>query len=601
MAGSRDGVRLEEVYARQGHRLYNFLRWLAGEPHAAISLTEQAFLHYARRTRTERDPRRAASLLYRLAVKIEDAWESRQRWRERLTRGRSSGAWVTGGETSHSSPDAEAFRAALRRISSRSRAVLLLREMEQMPHEQLEEMLNVSSSSLRRRLFSAREEMVRALGRPAGATRQCRQTWVLLSANRDGNLSLQEQEQLKAHLGQCPWCADRSREYEQLARQFQALPRQDAPEELREKVFGTPTSLGTPWVIAPIEILLAVIVGAVLVAVGVSLGTAAWQSGLLAVLFERPFTGPSIYVANATEKGSISVIAARGERVTSQVPLGATPRSLALSPDYQWLYVAHDLGVSVLSTKDNSVSGVIQVPGGAQRVLVHPASRQVYALSATRGPVPGRLWSYDATSRARLDQAIAGFDPYEAAISPDGRRIYIVGGRDTTLTIIETSRLSNTRSLRLPQPGYDYSLVPSPDSQLLYAIDRRRGTVTLVDAAGPAVVRTLPLGRPREISAGAAGIRPSLVIGGSAAISADGKRLYVVSPPPDEGVRIFDTQSFAEVARISRQVNGVAIGPDALYLTSPVEGALLIVDPATYQVIATVQVGENPYSIIYKP
>ncbi|MCL4535841.1 MAG: zf-HC2 domain-containing protein [Bacteroidetes bacterium] len=604
MAGARGPIPLEELYARYGSRIYNYLYWLSGEPGAASTLAQQTFLRYALQRlqrRAESDLQRAGVRLYRLATGLAEARESRRRWRERLTLGRSARGPMQGGEAGRASPEVEAFRAALRRSSGPSRAALLLREMEQLSFEQLQEVLDASPSSLRRRLFSAREELGRAIGSPPGQTRQCRQAWMLLSASRDGNLTLQEQEKLKAHLEQCPWCADRAHAYEMLARHFQALPRQALPDELRESIFGTPTALAMPWVAAPVELLLAAIIGIALLAGVVAMGAAAWQSGFLAAVFERPFTGPSIYVANAAEKGSISVVAAKGERVVAQVPLGAQPRSLAISPDNRWLYAAHDLGVSVLSTRDNSISAVVQVPGGAQRVLVHPITHQIYALSAARGPVPGRIWAYDGNSHARVDQTLAGFDPYEAAISPDGRRIYIVGGRDTSLTVLDTANLNNVRSLRLPSAGYDYSLVPAPDSSLVYVIDRRRGRASLIDGAGSTVLRTVALWQPREAPAIPAGARPSLLAAGGAAVSPDGKRLYVASVPPGDGLGIFTTDSFAEVGRVARRIDGVAAGPEALYLTSAAEGAVLVVDPATYRVVAALQVGESPHSLVYKP
>ena len=609
MAETRDAIRLEELYDRQGDRLYNYLHWLSGDPEVALDVSARSFLQFAVQRKIETDPRRAALILYRLATKLAAGCESRRLWKERLTLGRIGRGWVKGGEATHTSAEDEAFRAALRRISVRARSILLLREMEQVPAEQLSEIAGLSASALRRRLFAAREEMWRTLGRPTGETKECRRAWSLLSDSREGGLVLHEQEELRAHLERCPWCTDRSKDYEALARLFQALPRQTPPESLRDRVFGTPTSLTTPWIVPSVGLALAVIIGVLLATLGISVGTAVWQSGLLAAFFERPFAGPAVYVANAGERGSIAVVAARGERVTRVVPVGAQPLSLTLSPDHRWLYIAHDLGVGVLDTRENAVVRTIQVPGGAQRILVHPEGRRLYALGVARGPVPGRLWVYDSVSQARLDQAVVGLDTYEANLSPDGRWAYVVGGREGILTVVETGNLGHTQNLRLPRAGYDYALVAAPSGRVLYVVDRRRGTVTVVETPRPeadvlqhTIRRTLPLGSPRGVSAPASpGARPTVLAAGGAAVSADGKRLYVALLPPEEGLGVYATDSFGEETRVARRIDGVAIGPEALYLTAAADGVLLVLDPASYRVVATVPVGENPHSVVHKP
>ncbi len=599
MARLQDMVELERLYARHGQRLYNYLFWLTYQPEAAERLTEGSFLRFAGLRRTEVEGPRARPALYRLATRLAQGWERQRQWRERLPFGRSRPQLGPEGEEPQLSREDAGFRTALQSIPLRSRAALLLREMEQMPLEQMEQVLGLSASGLRRRLFNAREEIGLALIHPTVDSRECRQAWMLLSASRDGALALPEQERLRAHLEACPWCAERARDYDILTRRFQSLPPRTAPSELRDQIFSRPTALATPWFVPSMELMVAGIIGAGLVAVGITIGSAVWQSGLLAALFDRPFSGPAVYVANAGEKGSISVVAAKGERVVAQVPLGAQPRSLALSPDLKTLYAAHDLGISLLDTKTNAVTATIQVPGGAQRVLVHPSTGHIYAISAARGPVAGRVWVYDGKSRARLDQAVAGMDPYDAALSPDGRRLFVVGGRETSITVIPTANLGDGTTLRLAQPGYDYSLVSNPNNRTLYAIDRRRSTVTLVDTSDmSAQTASFPLGKAREASSGP---RPNLAAAGGAALSPDGQRLYVALVPPDEGLGIFALDRFSPLARIAHRASGVAAGPEAVYVTSAPDGTMLVTDPATQKVLSTVQVGDSPYAVVYKP
>lgn len=597
-------VRLEELFSQHSDRLYNFLYWLTNSQAAGEDLASRTFLRFAARHRRLTDTRRAVPLLFGEAVRLATEWEQRQEWTKRL---RSLPFF----KREPASPDDEPGRdqgpqpataRALREIHPHHRALLLLREGEQMPFAELASVFGFSSSSLRSRLFHAREAIRIKLGYEPGRNRECLQAWKLLSAMRDSGLVHHEQEELKHHLANCPVCAERSQDYESLAHRLQALPKYPAPSALHQRVFGTPTSLSLPLFVPSAGLVMLVVGGLILVALATAIGTAAWQSGFLATIFDKPFAGPAAYVANAGERGSIAIIATKGERVTKVAPVGAQPRSLAVSPDGRFLYIAHDMGVGIMETQTGSITGTIQIPGGAQRVIADPRGRLIYALETARGRFPTRLFVQEANPQSRPDTSVVGTDAYDIVLTNNGRWILALNGRDATITAADTQNLARTQTMHLPRPGYDFTAVPSPDGKHIYVADRRRNLVTIIDAASMAISRTVALGTAREPGTNLNPLaRPGLLAGGQSTISTDSKRLYITLLPVEEGLGVYNTDGLVEIGRLKRKATGVALGPDALYVSIASEGVVLVADPVSLQVKTTLAVGENPHSIILKP
>jgi YVTN family beta-propeller protein len=275
--------------------------------------------------------------------------------------------------------------------------------------------------------------------------------------------------------------------------------------------------------------------------------------------------GNQAYVTNYYD-GTVSVIDTTTNEVTATIPVGASPTSLAASPDGSTVYVLNqdDSTVSVIDTSTNRVVDTITVP-------VPPDES---------GSV-SHLW--------------------DVAVGPDGT-VY-VSASGGTISVIDptTHEVSGPYSVGPAATG----IVVSADGSRLYVatglwnsemmvVDTR----TLVDTGTVQVVDTVDVGYfnyPID-----------------AEFTPDGKRLYVItggqgSETAESAVMIVDTDDTDPTSATYNQViqtiyggfpQAVAFSPDGTraYVSDTGANTITVIDTRTNQVIGTITVPLTPAS-----
>lgn len=201
------------------------------------------------------------------------------------------------------------------------------------------------------------------------------------------------------------------------------------------------------------------------------------------------------------------------------------PTGLALSPDGQTLYVTENLG-NRLAMVDLATGTIRSVPVGVYpyAVTVAPqgtifvsnwASHDVSVLSPQ-----GELLGTISLPPSRIPETVHATSlPGAMALSPDGRRLYVVESDEDALAVISTRRaqLLKTVSL-LPYPGLPGGLNPNA---IALSPDGKRAYITL---GGLNALEVVDLARDRVLGEIPTGWYPSAVI-----VSSDGKMLYVAN------------------------------------------------------------------------
>jgi YVTN family beta-propeller protein len=318
--------------------------------------------------------------------------------------------------------------------------------------------------------------------------------------------------------------------------------------------------------------------------------------------------GHHLYVAapeqqHTGEAGGIDVINTDNDTLLTTLPIQRVQRysPLALSPDGRYLYAAGDLLVPPLLVIDLATGQQVDamwvgLPEGSRETLVtdlavSPDGRRLYVLAER----PFSLSVVDTVS----DKIVTALPIYGVgeALTPDGQKLYIASGypgsdKSGAVTVLDTStnRVTGTISV---QPG-PAGVVASPNDARVYVTHYKPagGAVDLIDTTSDQVVNAqYPI---------PGGLSPA------AAISPDGNRLYVLPIP---------WNVFAGIDIGARRVIGsvgvgvipydLVVSPDGVFVYvlnqhqpgSPAgSGVISVVDTSgpDLQVVATIDLAKVP-------
>jgi YVTN family beta-propeller protein len=298
--------------------------------------------------------------------------------------------------------------------------------------------------------------------------------------------------------------------------------------------------------------------------------------------------GQTLLVVNP-DSGSLSIVDLGQPPAVTEVPVGADPRTVAVSDDNARAYTANRAG--------NSVSAV------------DLATRQVVA------EIP------------------VGARPYGVIASPDGRTLYVSEQGDDRLAILDTVTLAKIGSF--PLPDRPSGLAISDDGQALYITHLLSRTITRLTLPIPKTYLPL-IKRPGGIMyrAGVAGGGSSSIdlwsssnLVQSIVIAPGGERAYVPHTRSNSSnpALTLDTTMFPTVSVIDLETGQHLVGeqfnleildppavglpfdaaltPDGseLWVLNAASNDVTVIDLESGQRAAHIEVGDNPRGIVIDP
>ncbi|MDT7556363.1 MAG: hypothetical protein QOI68_833 [Pseudonocardiales bacterium] len=184
-----------------------------------------------------------------------------------------------------------------------------------------------------------------------------------------------------------------------------------------------------------------------------------------------------------------------------------------------------------------------------------------------------------------------GATPQFAAVSPNGRLVYVANGTAKVVTVVDTS--INRVIATIPVPaGPPQFLTFSPDGRRVYIsiFDQARtiAVVGVLDTTSNQIVATVPV-RTRPFRG---------------AVTLDGRQLYV--PNHDSGtVSVIDTSSFAVIKEIKVPANPhwIEFSKDGAraYTANHESNLISVLDVKTGAVTAQIPVGTSPHALSVHP
>ena len=255
-------------------------------------------------------------------------------------------------------------------------------------------------------------------------------------------------------------------------------------------------------------------------------------------------------------RGGLAIVDTGTNTLTSTIKLGH-PGGVALSSDGSRAYVPNfdnSVGKGVLSVIDTGAatlldSIVFSGPGGNPRgVAVTLDGRHVYVPTEQEQAAPegqGKVSVIDVVAKAVVKTIVVDPFPSAAAITPDGRFVYVLT-IESGPEVIDTTTHEHTMPI---EDRIETGIVFTPDGKLAYGADSGSTDISVVDLATFSV----------QVLLG-----PDLLSG--IAIAPDGRRVYVIQRQRPQ-ISVIETGTIPvkrHSVTWSGSADGIAIMPDSL-------------------------------------
>src|SRR5262245_35251250 len=244
---------------------------------------------------------------------------------------------------------------------------------------------------------------------------------------------------------------------------------------------------------------------------------------------------PPLFVVT-TDSNSVAVIDPATNQVTTQIPVGESPRRLAMTPNGRKAYVS------------NSLSGTVSVIDTVNRVVTATIS----TLHAS---------------------------PQELTVTPDGGRVFVVHQGEGDVAVIDTATDTLIDSVAIDGTGAK-DILATRDCRFIYVANYSTNEVCMIDTSTLLVTNIVALRGPRRL-----------------AITPRADRIFTTDFLSDS-VSVIDAATHTLIKNIPVGSNpiGIAITPDAreIYVTNVHGNTVSVIDNAQLSVIATIAVGREP-------
>lgn len=209
--------------------------------------------------------------------------------------------------------------------------------------------------------------------------------------------------------------------------------------------------------------------------------------------------------------GTVSEIDVAAWKVTRNWEVGVGTRGIALSRDEKTLFVTefHSTKLHAVSVETGKVTDTWAAVGSdnlGRTVAVHPTKPRAYVphlrsvtdIFNARGSIAPHLSVFDLVpekdgDRRRQSIAMDTFNgvyvmatPWEAAVSPDGKLLYIVYAGTNDMSVVRTDDARGISRIDLPYPvgKHPRAVRPSPDGKEVYVYNTLDYEVAVHEAAG---------------------------------------------------------------------------------------------------------------------
>jgi YVTN family beta-propeller protein len=271
--------------------------------------------------------------------------------------------------------------------------------------------------------------------------------------------------------------------------------------------------------------------------------------------------------------------------IGATIPVGDTPGYVAAAPNGRQLYIANrDVGVvTVVDTAVDAVTAEIRIDAGPpQFIAFSPDGRRAFvSLWDAEGGAIAAVSVLDTTSNTVIETIPVETRPFLAAVSPDGKWIYVPNHDTDSVSVIDAATYDVVTTIQVaPNPHW---VAFTRDGSKAYTANHDSNVVSAIDTATNTVTTTIPVPTsPHSIAVHPT--RPILIVATYDADSAS-----VIDTDTDTVVATVPVGAFPQHAAWS------ADGRFA-YITNNEGNSISVIDASTFAVTATIPTGNSPTS-----
>jgi YVTN family beta-propeller protein len=265
--------------------------------------------------------------------------------------------------------------------------------------------------------------------------------------------------------------------------------------------------------------------------------------------------------------------------ITATIPVGDNPGSMVVSPDGKYLYVAcyGDRTVTVVDTADNQPIATIPCPAeGLYGAAISPDGRRLYLSDVSE------VLFVDTTTRQTTGSTTQLGGPQGLAISADGQHLYAALAAANAAAVVDTASDHTTARIKVGEAPYNLAL--SPDESHLY-VANSDNSLSVIKTANHQVTHTIAVDALYGV-----------------AVSPDGAHVYVLTYSPN-ALLVIKAASNTVVATIPVPdgVTALVVSPNGAHVYvvgGEVPATVSIIDATTHAVTATSAAGNYPNDIV---
>jgi YVTN family beta-propeller protein len=201
------------------------------------------------------------------------------------------------------------------------------------------------------------------------------------------------------------------------------------------------------------------------------------------------------------EVGKVAVVDTASWQVLEDLDVGPLPSRVALQPDGQYLWVAHDPAgssatvIHSIAVEERKVAGTVPVGRGPHEIVFRADSRRAFLTNAADGTIS----VIDTGTLRELARIAVGSRPAALAYSTLADMVYLTDATDGSIAVLDAERLRLVTRIAAGRGVGPIAFAPG--GRLGFVLNPEGGSLAILDAASNRLIQSARLRqRPDQIA-----------------------------------------------------------------------------------------------------